>query len=126
MGESRKIKIACWNGRGYLSAIPYITKLISEVDVLAISEHWLHGNRLNVLNDISDSHDVFTRSSNASEYYGSRRGREELLFFWIKSISGFSKVGDIIHDRECVVPYQPQDGEVYFFISVYLPAQGCG
>ena len=128
MGEPMKIKTACWNARGYLSSIPYIKKLLSDVDVLAISEHWLHSNRLNILNDISDSHDVFSRSSNASasEFYGSRRGQGGVAIFWRKSISGFSKAGNIIHDRACVVRYQPQDGEVYFFISVYLPAQGCG
>ena len=127
MGEVNNIRIACWNTRGYLSSIPYIKKLLNEVDVLAISEHWLHSNRLNILDEISDSHHVFARSSNASsaKFYGSRRGQGGVAIFWPKNAHGFSRVSDIIHDRACVVRYQPKDGNVYFFISVYLPAQGC-
>ena len=53
-----RLRVACWNTRGYLSSIPYIRKLLDDVDVLAISEHWLHRNRLNVLNEISDTHFV--------------------------------------------------------------------
>ena len=101
-------------------------KLLTEVDVLAISEHWLHANRLEVLNGICDTHHVVARSSNSSaaEFFGSRRGQGGVAIFWRKSIPGFSKVGEIIHDRVCVIRYQPKQGDVHFFLSVYLPAQG--
>ena len=45
--------------------------------MLAISEHWLHSNRLDVLSGVADSHFVFARSSNYSkaEFFGTRRGQ---------------------------------------------------
>ena len=124
--KSCPLKIACWNMRGYLSGIPYIKKLLTEVDVLAISEHWLHSNRLGVLSEISDTHHAFARASknSAAEFYGRRRGQGGVAIYWRKTIPGFTKVGELIHDRACVVRYQPKQGAVYFFISVYLPAQG--
>ena len=127
MVEVNQLKVACWNVRGYLSATPYLRKLLSQVDVLAISEHWLHSNRLNILNDISDTHCVFARSSvhSSAEFFGSRRGQGGVAIFWRKNLPGFTKVSNIIHDRACVLRFQPLGGDVYFFISMYLPAQGC-
>ena len=112
--------------RGYLSGMPFVKKLLTDVDVLAISEHWLHSNRLGVLNEVSDTHYVFARASknSAAKFYGSRRGQGGVAIYWRKSIPGFSKVREIIHDRACVIRYQPKKGVVFFFISVYLPAQG--
>ena len=126
MGSRDRLKIACWNVRGYLSSIPYIRKLLTDVDVLAISEHWLHRNKLNILHEISDTHYVFGRASNLSpaDSYGLGRGQGGVALFWRKEIAGFSKVTNIIHDRVCVLRYEPQRGDVFLFISVYLPAQG--
>ena len=124
--EMDNLKVACWNIRGYLSSIPYIKKLLDNVDVLAISEHWLHCNKLSILNGISDTHHFFGRSSKSSsaEHYGFGRGQGGVGLFWRKSIAGFSKVSNIIHDRACVIRYQSQNGEVFYFISLYLPSQG--
>ena len=126
MGEANQLRISCWNARGYLSSIPYLRKLLIRSDVLAISEHWLPSNRLNFLSKITESHYVFARSSNActGESLDHGRGQGGVAIFWRKSIPGFCKVSNIIHDRACVVRYQPQPGEVYFFVSVYLPSQG--
>ena len=126
MGERGNLKLACWNAREYLSSIPFMRKVLSEVYVFGVCEHWLHSNRLSILNDIVNSHNVFARSSNASaaESYGSKRGQVGVAIFWRRNIPGFSRVCDVIHDRACVLRYQPQDGDVYFFVSVYLPSQG--
>ena len=44
--------------------------------------------------------------------------------FWRNNIAGISKVSDIIHDRICALHLQIDDSRVFYFISVYLPAQG--
>ena len=77
MSSTPSLKLTCWNGRGYLSAVPYMRQLLNGCDILAVSEHWLHSNRLGVLENISDKHNVFARASKASEAanYGSRRGQ---------------------------------------------------
>ena len=126
MSEDNRIRISCWNARGYLSSVPYLRKILNRSDVLAISEHWLPSNRLSFLSKITESHHVFARSSNActAESDGHGRGQGGVAIFWRKSIPGFCKVSNIIHDRACVLRYQPQPSEVYFFVSVYLPSQG--
>ena len=52
--KPNSIRIACWNARGFKSAIPYLRFLCKKVDVLAISEHWLHENRLGLMEEISE------------------------------------------------------------------------
>ena len=70
------LRIACWNTRGFSAAIPCLRELLSKNDVVAISEHWLHNNRLNLLNEASDKFFTHGRASrNASEEsYGLQRG----------------------------------------------------
>ena len=60
-GEISRVRISCWNARGYLTSIPYMRELMSQCDILAISEHWVHENRLFKLSQISDSHLCFAR-----------------------------------------------------------------
>ena len=83
MSKGAALKIKAWNVRGYLSATPYLRHLLEDTDVLCISEHWLHGNRHHVLDQISTNHSVHARSSSTSspENYGSGRGQGGLLFF---------------------------------------------
>ena len=71
------MKTMCWNAHGYLASIPYIKQLISECEILAISEHWIYENRLFIPSEISDTHLCFARSSKlaSAEDYGSGRGQ---------------------------------------------------
>ena len=126
MDDVRELRIGCWNCIGFRSSAPYIVKLLENHDVLAISEHWLHNNRLRVLNELRQTHAVHAIASRHSsdEHNGSRRGQAGVAIFWRKSISGFSAVTDIVHDRICALRYQDMDGNVIIFISVYMPAQG--
>ena len=126
MGDVRSLRIGCWNCRGYRSSIPYIRQLLESHDVLAVCEHWLHNNRLNVLKDLTHTHSVYARASRHSgdEAYGAKRGQGGVAIFWRSNIQGFSAVTDIIHDRICAVRYQDKRGGIYIIISVFLPAQG--
>ena len=126
MGDVSDLKIGCWNCRGLRSSVPYIRELLEGHDVLAISEHWLHNNKLNVLSDLSTTHSVHARASrqSADEYYGARRGQGGVAIFWRKDIPGFSAITDVTHDRICAVRYQNQKGGVYIFLSIYMPSQG--
>ena len=126
MGDVSTLKVGCWNCRGNRSSVPYLRDLLAGHDVLAISEHWLHSNRLKTLSEITSTHSVHARSSrhSADEYYGSRRGQGGVAIFWRTDRRGFSAITDITHDRICAVRYQDINGCVYIFISVYLPSQG--
>ena len=103
MSESNNLSIACWNLRGYLSSIPYLRYLLKGNSVVATSEHWLHKNRLNVLDDICDTHSYFARSSrfSSSETFGSTRGQGGVSIFWRSDIAGVSVISSITHDRIC-------------------------
>ena len=126
MEVDRGIRVSCWNARGYLASIPYIRELLSECDILALSEHWVYENQLYKLNDISDSHHCFARSSKmaSAEDYGKGRGQGGVALFWKKSLTGVSIVSDIIMDRACAIRMQTPSYEIFHFVSVYLPSQG--
>ena len=60
------LTISCWNSRGLVAALPYLNKLLESNDIIAISEHWLQENRINVLLEISNDFNVVARSSKHS------------------------------------------------------------
>ena len=127
MASSGKLKIACWNSRGYTTAIPYLKKLVKDNDVVAIAEHWLHENRLSLLGEIDKDISYCGRSSKFSraENYGSRRGQGGVALLWKTSIAGVTEISDIIHDRICGIRIPTQSGRALNIFSVYMPAQGC-
>ena len=116
--------ITCWNARGYLLSIPYMRQLLTECDILAISEHWVYENRLACLSDITNTHTCFGGSSRlaSAEDYGNGRGQGGIALFWDKRINGISVVSDIVLDRACAIRLQTQLGAVLYFVSVYLPS----
>ena len=120
-------RVKTWNVRGYLSSIPYLRHLLTDCDILCISEHWLHDNRHYILNDISATHYVHARSSHAScaSNFGAGRGQGGVAIFWRKELSGISVVSGIIHDRVCAIRLQTGNGLIFYIFSVYMPAQGC-
>ena len=128
MGSTNKIKIACWNSRGYTGAIPYLRKLTADNDIVAVSEHWLHGNKLNRLSEVSADFNFCARASKLSgpENYGVRRGQGGVALFWRKSMIGIREFTSIIHDIICGIRLQTEHGGVLNIFSVYLPAMGCG
>ena len=123
MGE---LKISAFNIRGFNSSVPYMRKLIETNDILLISEHWLHDNKLNRLEEISDNINYCAKSSrySSSDYYGLRRGQGGVAIIWHKGLKGISEVKSIVYDRVCAVRLQTECGAVFFIYSVYLPSRG--
>ena len=121
------LSIACWNSRGLTASLPYLKKLMQSYDVIALSEHWLHSNRLNILSEISHDFYAIARSSKhagASEY-GYKRGLiGGVTILWMKNLGGISPITSLVHDRVCGVRLQQDVGRVLNIVSVYLPAPG--
>ena len=120
------ISIVCWNTRGLVASLPYLNKLMVKNDIIAISEHWLHSNKLRTLNNISNDFNVIARSSkyaDASEY-GYKRGQGGVALFWRKTLGGVSPITTIKHDRFCGMRLQCDDGRVLNILSVYMPSPG--
>ena len=132
MQSTPNLKITCWNSRGFSGAIPYLRKLLGENDIVAISEHWLHGNRLEQLYEATSKFYVCARASKfaAPENYGTSRGQGGggggVALYWRKDLVGVSEITNVIHDRICGIRLQTISGGVINIFSVYLPAIGCG
>ena len=47
-----------------------------------------------------------------------------VAIFWKKTLSGISIVETLDHDRICAIRMENQNGSVFIFISVYMPASG--
>ena len=62
--DPNTLRIACWNLRGFNSAVPYVRRLLEDNDILLLSEHWLHANRLSRLNEIAGDINFCARASN--------------------------------------------------------------
>ena len=121
-----ELSITCWNMRGLSTALPYLHKLLENNDIVALSEHWLHSNRVNILGDISNDFGVIARASKYSDAseYGYKRGQGGVALMWRKSLGGVSPLTSIVHDRFCGIRLQCQGGRVLNIFSVYLPSQG--
>ena len=47
-----RLRITCWNSRGMTAAVPLLREIMRYSDIICLSEHWLHRNRLNMLDEI--------------------------------------------------------------------------
>ena len=118
------LKLACWNSRGFSAAVPFLRQLVDKNDVIMISEHWLHTNRLHMLGEINDKfnwHGVADKISPA-DMYGIKRGQGGTAILWDKNLKGVSVIETINHDRICGLRMECEAGMVLIFLSVYLPA----
>ena len=125
MGVSN-LRISCWNMRGFSSAVPYLRSLCKISDIICISEHWLHENRLGQFEEVSEKFLYCARSSKyaSAENYGTKRGQGGVAILWSKDLGGVSQISDIKHDRMCGLRVQTNRNLIINIISVYLPAQG--
>ena len=126
MENNGHIRLGCWNSRGMSAAVPYLRKLLVEHDFLCLSEHWLHENRLDFFNEISDDVNYHARSSKhaSAESYGSNRGQGGVCIFWKKDLKGVTPMVHLKHDRFCGVRVQNLNGAIFNIYSIYLPASG--
>ena len=84
MEASNPLRITCWNTRGFRAAVPYLRELLASNDIVGICEHWLHDNKLGGLGEVSDTHLVHSRASDAASAadYGRGRGQGGTAIFW--------------------------------------------
>ena len=58
---AENLRIASWNLRGLTSSTEYLKGLMLEHDIIMVSEHWLHANRLGALDAITPDFQVISR-----------------------------------------------------------------
>ena len=128
MQREKYINIACWNTRGFNTAIPYLRELVDNNDIVAVAEHWLHECKLSRLEEISDKIVFCGRSSKfaSDENYGAKRGQGGVALLWKQDMVGVTVISNIIHDRICGIRVPTAECGVLNIYAVYLPAKGCG
>ena len=124
--DINNLTITCWNSRGLVASLPYLHKLMETSDIIALSEHWLHANKLNVLTEISDDFNVTSRASSHSDAsdFGYKRGQGGVALFWRKTLCGVTPITTIVHDRVCGIRLQCGTGRILNILSIYLPSPG--
>ena len=124
--QTQQLSMACWNSRGMVAALPYLNKILEDNDIVALSEHWLHSNRLNVLTELTQDFNVIGRASKQAEAgdYGYKQGQGGVALFWRKSLCGVSPITSLVHDRICGILLQSTLGNTLNILSVYMPSPG--
>ena len=124
--KSKSISLCTWNSRGMSAAIPYVRELIENFDIIMLTEHWLHSNKLNKLNEISPKVNSWGRSSKSAtaDDYGCTRGQGGVAILWKKDIIGITPLNYIKHDRICGIRFENPNGAIFNIICAYLPAKG--
>lgn len=61
---SEKINIMCWNCKGVMSAVPYLTNCLEKYDIniCALSEHWLRKCNIHFLQQIDSKYKIYAKS----------------------------------------------------------------
>ena len=128
MGLGKQLSIVSWNMRGFQSSVPYVRQLIANNDIVLLSEHWLHTNKLFLFDECFEGTEYFARSSRhaGADSYGTGRGQGGVAVLWRKGIGGVVPLNDILHDRICGIRLQTASGTKLNIFSVYFPAAGCG
>ena len=105
----------------------YLRELCRSNDLVCITEHWLHQNRLNRLSEISHDINHFSRASRHApgDNYGYYKGQGGVAILWNNMLSSVTPLFQICHDRICAVRLQCENGTVFNIFCVYLPARGC-
>ena len=63
------INITTWNCRGLRSGEPYLSILMSDCDIMALTEHHLYHNQLYMLQEINPIFNAHGKSSNKLKNY---------------------------------------------------------
>ena len=121
------INICTWNMRGFASSIPYLHTICRDNDIVCVTEHWLHQNRLNKLGDVSHDNNHFGRASRHApgDSYGYYKGQGGVAIFWKCNLRSVTLLFQILHDKICAVRLQTENHSIINIFCVYLPARGC-
>ena len=95
-------------------------------DIVGVCEHWLHANKLRVLEEVSDTHLVHARASDcaAAADYGCGRGQGGTAIYWSRNMKSVTVVPNSLFDCASGIRVQNAAGGVCYFWCVYLPALG--
>jgi len=110
------------------SACPYVNKLMSNADILVLSEHRLYSSELYKLDDLNCEYEFHGKASHdlKDEMLLRKPGHCGIAIGWKKSISDRIRVIQSTSDRLCIIEIIGAiSGINLYVIGVYLPQQAC-
>ena len=123
------ITFACWNARGIMPGALYADHILTKnnIDILAISEHWLFPNSLKFLSSINVHYDYSGASdedlchpSTGSGIYC--RGKGGVALLWHKRLSHCIRNVDTDDDRIIGIDINLKNNVHIVCFGVYLPS----
>ena len=125
------LRLGCLNVRGIKANNDYVANLLGDLDILAISEHWLHSYDLHLLGLIHTEYNYIASSPHSQEDALTcaprlKRGCGGVAILWRKAINNqVKKLTDFSNDR-CVAIQLLSTPRPLAIISTYLPCRsGC-
>ena len=108
---------------GILGNIAYLERVLASVDILAIQEHWLYPESLNMLNSVHHNYNSWGRCSSSLDLNSVwRRGKGGVAFCWNSKLDQYIETLDSIgNDSVIGIKLRQADGSFLFLISVYFP-----
>ena len=119
------IKIACLNARGIMASSNYISKVLHmhNIDIMAVSEHWLFPQSLSFLSSMCNDYVGWGVCSKELDPATSHhRGKGGLAFLFKKSLKHVIQCIDIDSDRIQGISVSLSNSQSLNIFSVYMPS----
>ena len=107
-----------------MSTVPYLTTILHNIDILAITEHWLFPHSMNFLNSIDPnftSFGVVDRALEVNANVVSARGQGGVAFLLRKTLVSCVSFLDLGDDRVIGLKIEYASSKFAFIFAVYLP-----
>ena len=122
------LRVCCFNVRGLSHNVPFILDLLNRVDVIAISEHWLHEYSLDTIHNLSKNFATAPSLVEDSVFCVPRlvRGHGGVALGWHTSLDHMVSPASFTPTSRIVGTQLSSPHHSLYFISVYLPCRsGC-
>ena len=123
--DTTSLNFMCWNCRGIVSSIPYLSEVLrnNDVDICALSEHWLRSYQLHILDSIDSNFVSISKGVDESNIESLRvNDRSGVAFLVSKVIYPYTSVIDCNNSRFLGIEVNIPNCETFFAFCAYLPA----
>lgn len=122
---STNLTVACFNVRGIMPSTCYLSDLLQkhDIDICAISEHWLFEDNLDYMNSICKDYTSVGKCDNSADPYSiPRRGKGGVAFIYKEHLDSSIHVLPIDNDRIIGIQVNLNQNLNMCLLSVYLPS----
>lgn len=119
-----RLKLGCFNLRGFNHNHLFLSSLLPDFDILAVSEHWLHASELSYFSRLGDKICFSVRSQSMQEdpsfcYPGCLCGKGGVAVIWRKWLDSFVDRLPIDSDRIVGIRLLTSHRSICFSLFIY-------